>query len=67
MLWFALLYRSARTRVLYATGFVLMGVVIEFIQPYTGRHFEPADMLANTVGVLIGWGIALLVGGRSRS
>jgi VanZ family protein len=67
MLWFAFLYRRTPTRALYAVAFIAMGVVIEFIQPYTGRQFEPADMLANTVGVLIGWGIALLVRIRSRS
>ena len=61
MLWFALLYRSTSARVLYAAGFVAMGVAIEFLQPLTGRHFEPADMLANTIGVLLGWGVALLV------
>jgi VanZ family protein len=67
MAWFAFLYRPTRTRAMYAAGFVAMGVAIELLQPYTGRHFEPADMVANTVGVLIGWGIALLVGVRSRS
>jgi len=61
MLWFALLYRRPRTRMLYAAGFVAMGVAIEFFQPFTGRQFEPADMLANTIGVVLGWGVALLV------
>jgi hypothetical protein len=60
MLWFALLYPGTRTRMLYAAGFVAMGIAIELLQPYTGRHFEPADMLANTLGVLLGWGVAFL-------
>lgn len=60
MFWFVLLYGRTRTRALYAAGFVAMGVAIEFIQPYTGRQFEPADMLANTLGVALGWGAGLL-------
>ncbi len=35
---------------------VAMGVAIEFIQPYTGRIFDPADMLANAVGAALGGG-----------
>ena len=67
MFWFALLYRPTRTRALYAAGFVAMGVAIEFLQGFTGRHFEVADMLANTVGVVLGWAVALMwFGIRSR-
>ena len=61
MFWFAFLYRRAPTRALYAVGFIAMGIAIEFIQPYTGRHFEVADMVADALGVLLGWGVALAV------
>lgn len=67
MAWFAFLYRRTPTRALYAAGFVAMGIAIEFIQPYTGRNFEVADMLADALGVLIGWALALIVVGvRAR-
>lgn len=61
MAWFAYLYRRAPTRALYAAGFVGMGIAIEFLQGLTGRHFEVADMFANTLGVILGWGAALLL------
>mgnify|MGYP001035981566 CR=1 FL=1 len=36
--------------------FVLMGVLIEFLQLMTGyRSFEFLDMMANTSGLLMGW------------
>lgn len=31
----------------------LVGVGIEFLQPLSGRHFEVADMAANTSGLII--------------
>jgi VanZ family protein len=37
-----------------ATGLILQGILIEIIQPYTGRMFEFYDMLANTLGVVLG-------------
>ncbi len=61
MFWFAFLYRRTPTRALYAVAFIAMGVAIEFIQPFTGRQFEAADMAANALGVLLGWGVALVV------
>lgn len=33
---------------------VALGVLIEVVQPYTGRFFSGADMLANTIGALLG-------------
>ena len=61
MFWFAFLYRRTPTRLGYAIGFVAMGVAIEFIQPFTGRSFEVADMAADGIGVLLGWAGALLL------
>ena len=59
MAWFCQLYRK---RILYAAGFILMGVVLEVIQGQLGyRSYEVLDMVANTLGVLLGWGVALLV------
>ena len=59
MLWFCVLYRRLRVRAFYAFGFIALGVALEFVQATTPyRSFEIADMVANTVGVLFGWGIA---------
>ncbi len=63
MLWFCQLYAAQRVRLFGA--FVAMGVVIELLQGMTGyRYFEFADMLANTAGVLVGWGLAQTALGR---
>jgi VanZ family protein len=62
MFWFAQLYLR---RMFYAGGFIAMGVVLEFVQGWLGyRSLELHDMLANTLGVLLGWGTALLAGRR---
>ncbi|MBA4382695.1 MAG: hypothetical protein C0406_09035, partial [Sideroxydans sp.] len=46
-------------RVYLMAAFVVMGVGIEILQGLSGyRYFEYADMLANTTGVLIGFGLA---------
>ena len=59
MFWFAQLYAR---RVAWAAGFVVLGVALEFAQSWTGyRSFEVNDMLANTAGVGLGWGAALLL------
>jgi VanZ family protein len=62
MLWFCFLYAAAKTRIAHAAGFVAMGIGLEFIQGMLGyRTFEVFDMLANTIGVLLGWAAAMLV------
>ena len=62
MFWFCLLYRSPRTRLWYALGFIAMGIAIEYIQGWTGyRSFEVYDMVADALGVLLGWAAALAV------
>jgi VanZ family protein len=62
MLWFCLLYAASKTRIAYAVGFVAMGVGLEFIQGMLGyRTYEVFDMLANTIGVLLGWAAAMLM------
>lgn len=60
MFWFCQLYGRTRTRLAYAAGFIAMGVAIEFVQGATGyRSFEVYDMVADALGVLLGWAAAL--------
>jgi VanZ family protein len=39
---------------------IFLGVALEFIQRMVGRDLEIGDMVANTLGVLVGIGLALL-------
>ncbi len=65
MLWFCQVYVGRKARVRLLLSLVAMGVGIEFLQGMGGyRYFEYADMLANTTGVLIGWGLAQTRMGR---
>ena len=57
MLWFAQSFRG-QSRLLVAGALIVLGIAIEFAQPFTGRQFSLLDMLANTGGVLIGLLIA---------
>lgn len=60
MLWFSKLYANRGTRILYGVGFVAMGIALELAQRALGtRSYEIFDMFANTLGVLIGWAVAL--------
>jgi VanZ family protein len=62
MFWFCVLYRPLRIRAFYAAAFITMGIALEFVQGSLGyRSLEAADMVANTAGVAIGWGAAVLV------
>ena len=59
MFWFSQLDARRRTRLRYATGFVALGIALEFAQGRTDyRVFEVADMVANASGVLLGWVVA---------
>ena len=43
-------------RIAFAVAFITMGVALEFLQGMTGyRTFDVFDMLANAVGVALGW------------
>jgi len=44
-------------------GLVCMGVVIEFLQRHTGRSFDMMDAYANTLGVVVGGMLGLVVRG----
>ena len=59
MFWFCFLYRYRYTRLAYGIGWIALGITLEFAQGATGyRSFEVADMAANSLGVLLGWGIS---------
>jgi VanZ family protein len=56
MLWFAWLYARNSARLGFASGFVALGVALEFAQSLTDyRSFEVADMAADGLGVALGW------------
>ena len=60
MFWFGMLYRQRVSHFFLAPTFVVMGISLEYLQGMTGyRNFDLADMLANTVGVALGWLLAL--------
>ena len=62
MFWFCVLYRLLRVRAFYAAGFIAMGIALEFVQRWLGyRSFEVADMVANALGVLAGWGLGFRI------
>ena len=62
MFWFAQVYHRLRTRLAYGIGFVAMGVALEFVQLGLGyRTFEVMDMVADALGVISGWGLAILL------
>ncbi len=59
MLWFCLLYARNGTRLAYAALWIVMGIGLEFAQRETGhRNYEVFDMVANAIGVLIGWALS---------
>ncbi len=59
MFWFGVIYSAWRRQLALALAFCAMGIGVEFLQDLTPyRSFEVADMAANSVGVLIGWGVA---------
>jgi len=56
MFLFCQIHVQGKTRAAYALAFVAMGIALEFLQGMTGyRSFDAMDMIANTVGVAIGW------------
>jgi VanZ family protein len=59
MAWFSQLYLSKKYRIILAALFCLMGISLEFFQEWGGRRsFEYADMLADAMGVFLGWWIS---------
>lgn len=57
MAWFGLIVVRSR-QIWFASVFVLLGVSLEFIQGQTGyRSFDLMDMAANSLGVMLGYGL----------
>ena len=68
MFWFARLYPATRSRIAYAVAFTAMGIGLEFLQGHLGyRSFEVIDMVANAMGVLLGWAAAIAVPVKRRA
>jgi len=62
MFWFCLLYARRASRIGYALLWIGMGIGLEFAQGQLGyRSYELFDMVANTLGVLIGWAFAFAI------
>jgi len=60
MAWFSQIYHDRFQRNMIAVVFVFMGVMLEYLQSFdSNRYFEFADMIANSIGVALGFAIAL--------
>ena len=58
MWWWGQYWPSWRQRLQLAVVFALMGVALEFVQGWTGwRTFDTHDMIANAIGVTLGWAL----------
>ncbi len=58
MWWWGQYWPRLQQRIRLAIGFALMGVAVEFVQGWTGwRTFDTHDMVANGIGVLLGWAL----------
>lgn len=65
MLWFCQNYRRRAQRMLLALLLIALSVGMEILQGLMGhRSFNYSDMLANNVGVLLGWAGAYTVLGQ---
>jgi|SRR5687767_3212028 len=65
MFWFMQLADIGASRALIAVALIALGIALELAQLYVpGRTFEVADMVANAVGVSLGW---LLAPPRTRN
>ncbi len=54
--WFQQLYPKRRSRLLLLGLFIGMGIGLEYLQGMSGaRLFDPADMVANSLGALLAW------------
>lgn len=54
--WFCHLYVTGSSRAVVIATLVALGVGLEYVQGWTGyRSFDVMDMLADSIGVLLGW------------
>ncbi len=52
--WFAQMFHAQAQRTAFAVAFVMMGVILEYMQSFDpARYYEVDDMIANTLGVAI--------------
>lgn len=57
--WFCQIYLSRKRQIFLAIMFCTMGIWLEFMQYWGGhRLFEYEDMLADSMGVFLGWWIS---------
>ena len=60
MAWFSQIYHDRFQRNMIAVVFVFMGVTLEYLQSFDpARYSEFGDMIANTIGVALGFSMAL--------
>lgn len=60
MAWFSQIYHDRFQRNMIAVLFVFMGIALEYLQGFDpNRYFEFGDMVANSIGVALGFSIAL--------
>ena len=56
MLWFGQLYPGPGHRVISAMAFIVMGIVLEYLQYIGGLRFASlGDVVSNGLGVAVGW------------
>jgi hypothetical protein len=56
---FGYAYPNARATVVVAAALLALGIGIEYFQVYFGRNFERADMVADAIGIGLGWLLGL--------
>lgn len=60
MAWFSQIYHDRFQRNMIAAIFVFMGITLEYLQSFDpNRYSEFGDMIANSIGVALGFSIAL--------
>ena len=58
--WFMQIYHIRHHIIMWVAFFLCLGMVLEYLQGYDpNRYSEVADMVANTLGVLAGVGLAM--------